>query len=128
MCKLFNIHDYIMALDNGYDTILLTDATNINSDVKYVLAIIRVLLKRTKIMLFDETFDYLSKDLSLKVLDILKDLKQENTILVITKNKEIIESNYVDNIIVLDDNKLLTEGKHDDLLKENDYKKIFKKL
>ncbi|MBQ8472647.1 MAG: ABC transporter ATP-binding protein [Bacilli bacterium] len=127
-CKLFNIHDYIMALDHGYDTILLTDATNINSDVKYVLAIIRVLLKRTKIMLFDETFDYLSKDLSLKVLDILKDLKQENTILVITKNKEIIESNYVDNIIVLDDNKLLTEGKHEDLLKENDYKKLFKKL
>ncbi|MBQ8472650.1 MAG: ABC transporter ATP-binding protein [Bacilli bacterium] len=73
-------------------------------------------------------FDYLSKDLSLKVLDILKDLKQENTILVITKNKEIIESNYVDNIIVLDDSKILTEGKHDELLKESEYKKIFKKL
>ena len=129
LCKLFNIHDYIMALDDGYDTILLTDATNINSDVKYVLAIIRVILKRTKIMLFDETFDYLSHDLSLKVLTILKDMKQDNTILIITRNKVLIEENYVDNIILLDDNKIIATGLHETLLKDNnDYKKIFKKL
>ena len=78
-CKLFGIHDYIMGLENGYDTILLNDATNINSDVKYVLAIIRVFLKKTKIMLFDEVFDYLSKDISTNILAFLKNLKNENT-------------------------------------------------
>ena len=89
-CKLFNIHDYIMGLENGYDTVLLTDASNINSDVKYILAIIKVLLKRPKIMLFDEVFDFLSKDLSEKILEEIKKLKGENTIIIISKNKNII--------------------------------------
>lgn len=128
-CKELQIHDYIMALPDGYDTILLTDATNINSDVKYVLAIIRVLLKRTKIMLFDETFDYLSRDITLKILEILKNLKNDNTILVITKNKTIIEADYVDQVILLQDNKVVATGIHENLLKDNSvYKKILKKL
>jgi len=128
LCKELKIHDYIMGLDNGYDTILLTDATNINSDVKYVLAIIRVLLKRTKIMLFDETFDYLSSDLSNKVLEILKTMKYDNTIIIITRNKDIISDKEIDNVILMDDNKIVATGLHEELLKQEDYKKIFKKL
>ncbi len=129
LCKEFNIHDYIMALNNGYDTILDTDALNINSDVKYVLAIIRVLLKRTKIMLFDETFDYLSHDIYLKIIEILKSMKEDNTIIVITKYKDLISEDFVDKVIMLDNNKVIADGNHQDLLKNNDnYKKIFKKL
>ncbi len=129
LCKEFNIHDYIMALSDGYDTILETDALNINSDVKYVLAIIRVLLKRTKIMLFDETFDYLSHDIYLKGISILKAMKEDNTIIVITKYKDLIEKDFIDKVIMLDNNKVIAEGNHQDLLKSNDnYKKIFKKL
>ncbi len=129
LCKEFGVHDYIMALENGYDTVLLTDATNINNDVKYVLAIIRVLLKRTKIMLFDETFDYLSRDINVHVLDYLKNLKGENTIVIISRNKEIIKADYIDEVIVLDNNKVIGVGNHKNLVKENsNYKKIFDKL
>ena len=129
LCKELEIHDYIMGLSDGYDTILLTDASNINNDVKFVLAIIRVFLKRSKIMLFDETFDYLSNDISLKVIDILKKLKYENTIVIISKNKKLLESDFVDQIILLDKGKVIAEGIHQELVKENDsYKKIIKKL
>lgn len=127
-CKLFNIHDYIMGLENGYDTVLLTDASNINSDVKYVLAIIKVLLKRPKIMLFDEVFDFLSKDLSEKILEEIKKLKGENTIIIISKNKNIIKDDIVDQVIVLENNKILATGLHQELLKNHDYKKIFNRL
>ena len=125
-CKLFGIHDYIMGLENGYDTILLTDATNINSDVKYVLAIIRVFLKKTKIMLFDEVFDYLSKDISTNILAFLKNLKNENTIIVITKNKNILKDEVVNQIILLDNNKVIGIGLYDDL--KDDNKKIFNNM
>ena len=125
-CKLFGIHDYIMGLENGYDTILLNDATNINSDVKYVLAIIRVFLKKTKIMLFDEVFDYLSKDISTNILDFLKNLKNENTIIVITKNKNILKDEVVNQIILLDNNKVIGIGLYDDL--KDDNKKIFNNM
>ena len=125
-CKLFGIHDYIMGLENGYDTILLNDATNINSDVKYVLAIIRVFLKKTKIMLFDEVFDYLSKDISTNILAFLKNLKNENTIIVITKNKNILKDEVVNQIILLDNNKVVGIGLYDDL--KDDNKKIFNNM
>ena len=125
-CKLFGIHDYIMGLENGYDTILLNDATNINSDVKYVLAIIRVFLKKTKIMLFDEVFDYLSKDISTNILAFLKNLKNENTIIVITKNKNILKDEVVNQIILLDNNKVIGIGLYDDL--KDDNKKIFNNM
>ena len=129
ICKEFKIHDYIMALPLGYDTILDTEATNINSDVKFVLAIIRVLLKRTKIMLFDATFDYLSHDLSSNILNVLKSMKSDNTIVVITKSKNIIEDIDVDNVIMLNENKVIASGIHKDLMTKNvEYKKIFKKL
>ena len=127
-CKLFNIHDYIMGLENGYDTVLLTDASNINSDVKYILAIIKVLLKRPKIRLFDEVFDFLSKDLSEKILEEIKKLKGENTIIIISKNKNIIKDDIVDQVIVLENNKILATGLHQELLKNHEYKKIFNRL
>lgn len=80
-------------------------------------------------MLFDETFDYLSRDITLKILEILKNLKNDNTILVITKNKTIIEADYVDQVILLQDNKVVATGTHENLLKDDAvYKKILKKL
>ena len=117
-----------MGLENGYDTVLLTDASNINSDVKYILAIIKVLLKRPKIMLFDEVFDFLSKDLSEKILEEIKKLKGENTIIIISKNKNIIKDDIVDQVIVLENNKILATGLHQELLKNHEYKKIFNRL
>ena len=129
LAKELNIHDYIMALDNGYDTILDVNANNINSDVKFTLAIIRVLLKRPKILLFDETFDYLSNDISEKVLNILKEMKQENTIVIISKHKKILEKDFIDQIIVMDNHRIMTIGNHKELLKNNkEYKKLFNKL
>ena len=128
LAKELGIHDYIMGLQDGYDTILEPSANNINSDVKYTLAIMKVLLKRPKILLFDETFDFLSIDISTKVLNILKNMKEDNTILVISKKKDILELDFVDNIIVMDNNKVILSGTHDDLLKDKDYKKIISKF
>ena len=88
----------------------------------------KVLLKRPKILLFDETFDFLSIDISTKVLNILKNMKEDNTILVISKKKDILELDFVDNIIVMDNNKVILSGTHNDLLKDKDYKKIISKF
>ena len=128
LAKELGIHDYIMALDNGYDTILEPSANNINTDVKYALAVMKVLLKRPKILLFDETFDFLSIDISIKILNILKNMKEDNSILVISKRIDIIELEYVDNIIVIDNHKVLLTGTNQELLKNKEYKTIINKL
>ena len=79
-------------------------------------------------MLFDETFDYLSHDLSIKILNVLKGMKYENTIVVISKNKDLITSEFVDNIIVLKDNKILKTGTKEEILNDKECKQIIKKL
>ncbi len=129
LAKELNIHDYIMALSDGYNTILDADGSNINSDVKFALAIMRVLLKRPKILLFDETFDFLSRDISLKVLNMLKQMRRDNTILLISKKKEILELDYIDQIILLDNHQVMAMGSHNELIDNNkNYKKLINKL
>jgi len=129
LAKELKIHDYIMSLDKGYDTVLETNASNINTDVKFTLAIMKVLLNRPKILLFDETFDYLSYDIASVVLEILKSLKEDNTILIISKNKSIIEQDFVDQVIMMNNNEVISCGNHKELLKDSkEYKKIFNKL
>ena len=129
LSKELGIHDYIMALSDGYDTIIDANASNINSDVKMTLAIMRVLLNRPKILLFDETFDFLSNDITNKVFKILIDLKGDNTIVIISKNKKVIEQDFIDKVIMMNNNKIIADGIHKNLLKENsEYKKIFMKL
>ena len=80
-------------------------------------------------MLFDETFDFLSSDITAKVYKMLKELKRDNTIIIITKNKKVIEQEFVDKVIMMYENKIIADGIHKELLKENlEYKKIFNKL
>ena len=129
LAKELNIHDYIMALSDGYNTILESDGSNINGDVKFALAIMRVLLKRPKILLFDETFDFLSRDIGLKVLNMLKQMRRDNTILLISKKMEILELDFIDQIILLDNHQVVAMGRHNELIDNNkNYKKIINKL
>ena len=129
LAKELNIHDYIMALSDGYNTILESDGSNINGDVKFALAIMRVLLKRPKILLFDETFDFLSRDIGLKVLNMLKQMRRDNTILLISKKMEILELDFIDQIILLDNHQVVAMGSHNELIDNNkNYKKIINKL
>ena len=80
-------------------------------------------------MLFDETFDFLSHDIQEKVLNNIKNMKEDNTIIVISKNPNFIKEDYVDKVIVLTDNQILACGKHEELIHENsEYKKFFKNL
>ena len=56
----------------------------------------------------------------------VKNLKNENTIIVITKNKNILKDEVVNQIILLDNNKVIGIGLYDDL--KDDNKKIFNNM
>jgi ABC-type multidrug transport system fused ATPase/permease subunit len=57
ICTKIGLDEYIKNLDKGYDTKL--DEPNINSIIKQLLSIARILIKNSKIMLFDESIDIL---------------------------------------------------------------------
>ena len=116
VCKLLNIHNYIMSLKDGYNT-------NINSNIKrsvfYLLAIARVIIKDSKIMIFDESLSMIDKKDIETIKNILLELKKSHTIIVIDREQNIDEiSNH---IVVIDEHTVIEEGNREQLLKKKTF-------
>lgn len=121
-CKKVGIHDFIMSLLDGYNTILKEDATNISGGQKQLLSLARVLLTTSEIILLDKVTSSLDPNTTNKIINLLDDLKSDHT-LIITHNKNLMK--ITDKLIVLNNGKIECIGKHDELIKNND---IYKKL
>lgn len=124
-CKRVGIHDYIMSLKDGYNTKLVADAENISNGQKQLIALARTLLSKSEVLLFDEVTSSLDINTSKHVMNILKDLKRDHTILMITHKPALMKM--ADDVIVINHGKLVGRGKHKDLLKDNKYYQILQK-
>ena len=118
-CKRVGIHDFIMSLPKGYDTVLREDAKNISGGQKQLISIARTLLTDSEVLLFDEVTSSLDPDTALKVEDVLQDLKKDHTVIIITHKKELMKKS--DYLIVLNQGKIVGMGNHKDLVKTNKY-------
>lgn len=121
VCKRVGIHDYIMSLPNGYKTILNENGSNFSGGQKQLLAIARTLLSKSEILIFDEVTSSLDTLLTEKIKEIFDDLKKDHTIIIITHKKEVMQ--LADKIVVLHKGKIVGEGSHHKLLKDNSYYK-----
>lgn len=117
-CKRAGIHDFIMSLPDGYNTILKEDATNISGGQKQLLSLARALLTTSEIILLDEVTSSLDPNTTNKIINLLNDLKTDHTIIIITHNKDLMK--VADNLIVLNKGKIECIGKHNDLIKNNE--------
>ena len=118
-CKRVGIHDYIMSLPKGYNTILTENATNFSGGQKQLLAIARTLLSKAEILIFDEVTSSLDTILVEKIKEIFENLKLDHTIIIITHKKDVMK--IADKIIVLNKGKIVGQGTHDELMKNNKY-------
>ncbi len=118
-CKRAGIHDYIMSLKDGYNTKLVSDAENLSSGQKQLLALARTLLSKSEVLLFDEVTSSLDMNTSKQIINILKDLKKDHTILMITHKPALMKM--ADEIIVIDNGRLVGKGNHKNLIENNKY-------
>ena len=120
---MVGIHDFIMSLPDGYNTVLKKDAFNISGGQKQLLSLARALLTTAEILLLDEVTSSLDLGTTNKIIKLLDDLKTDHTIIIITHNKELMKA--ADNVIFLQKGKVNSIGKHSDLIKDNDaYKEL----
>lgn len=124
-CKRAGIHDYIMSLKDGYNTKLVRDAENISSGQKQLIALARTLLSKSEVLLFDEVTSSLDLNTSKKVMEILKDLKKDHTILMITHKPALMKM--ADKIYVVDNGKIVGKGTHKELMENNKYYQVLQK-
>lgn len=113
-CKRVGIHNFIMSLPDGYNTILKEDATNISGGQKQLLSLARALLTTSEILLLDEVTSSLDPSTTEHIMNLLDDLKTDHTVIVITHNKDLMKIS--DKLIVLDEGKIDSIGKHNDLI------------
>lgn len=117
-CKRAGIHDFIMSLPDGYNTILKEDATNISGGQKQLLSLARALLTTSEILLLDEVTSSLDPNTTNKIISLLDDLKVDHTLIVITHNKDLMK--VADKLIVLKDGRIDCIGKHDYLMENSE--------
>ncbi len=109
ICKDLGIHNEIIQLKNGYDTIISSTGAPLNSDLKYFLSIARVLVRNSKIMLFDESFDFFDKKTRFKIINLLKEYKKNHVLIIITKEQDFLD--IADQVILMDQNKIVKQKK-----------------
>lgn len=124
-CKRVGIHEFIMSLKDGYNTKLIADAENISNGQKQLIALARTLLSKSEVLLFDEVTSSLDINTSKHVMNILKDLKQDHTILMITHKPTLMK--LADEVIVISNGKLVGRGNHKELSKNNKYYQLLQK-
>ena len=108
-------HDFIIGLENGYDTMLGENGAGLSGGQRQRLAIARAILKDARVVLLDEATSALDAESEKLVQDAFDRLKKGRTTIVIAHRLATIRN--ADCIHVLKDGKVLESGRHDQLIK-----------
>nr|WP_092069250.1 ABC transporter ATP-binding protein [Dendrosporobacter quercicolus]NSL47409.1 ABC transporter ATP-binding protein [Dendrosporobacter quercicolus DSM 1736]SDL88377.1 ATP-binding cassette, subfamily B [Dendrosporobacter quercicolus] len=112
--KAAAIHDVIMALPMGYDTVIGEDNAYLSGGEKQRIAIARVFLKKPPIILLDEATAYADAENESLIQEAFAKLAEGKTVLIIAHRLKTIEN--ADQILVLDNGRLMASGTHGSLL------------
>lgn len=122
-CKRVGIHDYIESLPKGYNTIINEDNSLFSEGQKQLLVIARALLTKAEILLFDEATSNIDNNATAIISNVLIDLKNDHTILLVTHKPEIMS--LADRVVVLDKGNVVAKGKNAEVLSKS---KIYQEL
>ena len=112
--KNADIHDFVISLPDGYETIVGERGLKLSGGEKQRVAIARTFLKNPKILFFDEATSALDSTTEKEIQKNLENISKNKTTLIIAHR--LSTAAYADNIIVLDKGSIIEEGSHNYLL------------
>ena len=114
VCQAANIHDFIVSLPQGYDTIVGERGYRLSGGEKQRVAIARVLLKNPKVLILDEATSHLDSQSEALIQDAMERVMVGRTSLVIAHRLSTVMG--ADVILVIDNGRLVEQGHHAELL------------
>jgi ATP-binding cassette, subfamily B, bacterial len=122
--KKANAHEFIMGLEEGYDTYVGERGVKLSGGQKQRISIARVFLKNPPILILDEATSALDNESEKYIQNSLEDLAKNRTTVVIAHRLSTIRN--ADNILVLTEDGVQEEGTHEELLnKEGVYAGLY---
>ena len=123
--KAAHIHNYIMKLPGGYNTVISEDGGNISKGQKQLITIARAMLYDTGMLILDEATSNVDTSTERKVQDAMKKLMKGKTCFIIAHRLSTIRN--ADNIIVMEHGDVIEQGNHDVLMsKKGAYYKLYR--
>lgn len=115
--KRANIHDFVMGLENGYDTVIGERGVKLSGGQKQRLSIARVFLKNPPILILDEATSALDNTTEILIQKSLDELCKGRTTIVVAHRLSTIKN--ADKIAVIDNGRMVEIGNHEQLIKLN---------
>lgn len=115
--KRANIHEFVMGLEDGYDTFVGERGARLSGGQKQRISIARVFLKDPPILILDEATSALDNESERHIQQSLEELAKDRTTIVIAHRLSTIRN--ADEIIVIDDDGIEERGCHQELLEKN---------
>jgi ATP-binding cassette subfamily B protein len=125
--KIAELHDFIVDLPDGYDSLVGERGTRLSGGQKQRLSIARALIVKPKILIFDDSTSSVDVETEFKIQEALMRIMKGTTTIIITQRISTIRN--ADLILILDRGRVVGLGNHEDLIESNVlYRQIFETL
>lgn len=112
-----DVHDNITGFPEGYDTLLGERGVNLSGGQKQRISIARAILKRPRILIFDDCLSAVDTETEATILGNLRRIMEGRTSILISHRVSTVRS--ADLILVLDEGRVVERGQHDDLVERD---------
>ena len=116
-------HDFIMELPNGYDTVVGEGGATLSGGEKQRIAIARAIMKGAPIIILDEATANIDPENEKELTQAIENLTKQKTIIMIAHRLKTVRN--ADQILVVDKGRIVQQGRHKDLMKQEGIYKNF---